>query len=220
MARTADKPGTYRVIDRRGGRVLLSGVNREGDRVKLHLASRVDAERMAKDIFGPTPGIGPIPDEHPKPPATSVEPPTLDDWGFPVRVSPETAARINASFAPTGAATPVVAKPPTEDEEDKRIKRAKNAKSLMELAGVGWATGTVWAGRKICEKRGLEAVNPNPRQVNDLRDVTRETLSEWFGDREISPWQMMFLLSIGIPLSMWIQSPKLESAEKKLKSVP
>jgi hypothetical protein len=119
------------------------------------------------------------------------------------------------------ATTPTGTAPTPKDVEEKRVKRAKQAKSLMELAGISFAAGDVWLARKVCDRAGKEPLNPNARQVNDLAEVTKETLAEWFGDREVKPWQMMFLLAIGIPISMLIQSPKkVAQPDAKLKSVP
>lgn len=111
--------------------------------------------------------------------------------------------------------------PTVEEDKEKKLRRAKHAKSLMEMAGMGWAAGTVALSRRVVTNAGKEPVNPNPKQVNDLADCTKETFVEWFGDREIAPWQMMFLLTLGIPMAMWLQSPKSkEKPEAKLKSVP
>ncbi len=226
MARTADKPGTWRV-KQRGGYYVLSGVDQSGNRVKLTKSSRLEAESLGATIFGNgtvtplvTPPvsashIGPIP----------VAPLQLDDFGLPItlRVSPETVASVQQSFGIGGVAQPSSVKTeiPAKELEEKRVKRAKQAKSLMELAGISFAAGDVWLARRVCDRAGKEPVNPNPRQVNDLAEVTKETLAEWFGDREVKPWQMMFLLAIGIPISMLIQSPKkAKDSEAKLKSVP
>lgn len=226
MARTPDKPGTYRV-KAKGGVFVLSAVDAGGKRIKLEVNSREQGERLARDILGindrvgnTSGSIGPIQQSSAPTPQTP-----LDDFGLPIslRVSPETVASVQQSFGlGTGqpaATTPTPVNP--KDVEEKRVKRAKQAKSLMELAGISLAAGDVWLARKVCDWAGKEPVNPNPRQVNDLAEVTKETFAEWFGDREVKPWQMMFLLAIGIPISMLIQSPKKASEpEAKLKSVP
>lgn len=226
--RRPDKPGTYRVVAR-NGKWMLSGVRLNGSRVKMRDLSRVDAERMGAQIFGA--GVTPvIPGvthkfalgrDGEEPPAGAI--PVVDDWGLPIRVKTEDVANLNASLGITPQ--PVVN---LEEEAAKKAKRAKNAHSLMELAGVTWAAGSVWAGRKLCDNTGREAGKPNQTQVQDLRDVTKETLTEWFGDHEVKPWQMMILLSFGIPISMFLQAPRkpqskidAEKAEKaNLKSVP
>ena len=222
MARTADKPGTYRVYERNGG-FVLSGVRTNGERAKLRdLPSRAEAERLAKDLFGLSntvaSGIGPIP-------SMPQSPTPVDDWGLPIRVSAETVASVQQSFGLGGTNTPPVTGPnpvSAKETEEKKIRRAKQAKSLMELAGISFAAGDVWLARRVTTNLGREPVNPNPKQVNDLADATKETLVDWFGDREVKPWQMMFLLAIGIPISMLIQSPKAKQIEpeSKLKSVP
>jgi len=219
--RTPDKPGTYRVQHSRKGGFLLSGVRANGSRVKVRDPSRVTLEKMGRDIFGSgggSPIISPIA------PSIVSQDPTVDDWGLPIRVKADNVAGLNASL---GITPPVVGQslPDLEEETEKKLKRAKNAKSIMELAGVCWASGSVWAGRRVCEKTGRVPVTPSTEQVRDLRDVTKETFAEWFGDNEVKPWQMMILLSFGIPISMFLQSPRRkltdeERAKSSLKSVP
>ena len=219
LGRQPDKPGTYRVV-RRGGTFMLSGVRWNGSRVKVRELTRQEAERMGREIFGGgTPVVNPVAG----PVITKPEDaPIIDDWGLPIRVSSDQAASLNASLGITPQPPPGTTVDPME-EERKKLKRTKDAKSLMELAGVTWAMGSVWAGRKLCERTGREAPTPDKGQVNDLRDVTRDTLTEWFGDHEVKPWQMMILLSLGIPFSMFLQARRLPQAEvdkSKLKSVP
>jgi len=201
--RKPSKPGTFRILDK-GGTVTLSGTKLNGDKVRIPLLSRQDAQDIAAKLFPAVVGILPN-----LPLAAPIEfrsptPLSLDDfWGSS---TPEGTANLNASMgiSPIPSVTP----PPVVNTDDieKKAKRAKNAKSLMELAGVGWAAGSVWVGRAACERFEKDPPNPNPRQVNDLADVTKETLSEWFGDRDIKPWMMMFLLTLGIPVSMLLQA--------------
>ena len=229
--RLPDKPGTYRVVPR-NGKWMLSGVRWNGSRVKVRDLSRVEAEKMGRDIFG---GGTPAP--------TSVIPgvthkfalgkdgdplplgaiPVIDDWGLPIRIKDENVAGLNAAFGI--APPPVVPQQPSAEEEAKRERRLSNAKSLMELGGVTWAMGSVWAGRKLCERTGREAPMPSKTQVKDLQEVTQETLIDFFGnDVGLKPWQLMILLSLGIPFSMFLQARKLPPSEDKkadhLKSVP
>lgn len=221
--RTPDKPGTFRVVSSRKGGYMLSGVRFDGSRVKIRDPSRIPLERMARSIFGSgggSPVISPIASPTVSPSAV----PTVDDWGLPIRVNASNVDSLNASLG-VKPVEPSLPPPDVEEENERKLKRAKNAKSLMELAGVAWASGSVWAGRRVCEKTGRQPVSPSTEQVRDLRDVTRETFSEWFGDHEVAPWQMMLLLSFGIPLSMFLQSPKRklteeERAKASLKSVP
>jgi hypothetical protein len=192
--------------------------------VKVFARTADEGESLGKSLFGGSPdGIGPIPS-----PAPSSGPaiPQLDEWGFPVRITPEVAASINASFGvKPGPTTGVPTTPPVvdKDEQEKKDRRAKHAKSLMELAGVGWSAGTVMVSKKWVTASGREPVKVNQRQVNDLADCTRDTLIEWFGDRDIKPWHMMLILTLGIPMSMYLQSPKVKEDKKepeKLRSVP
>lgn len=223
--RRPDKPGTFRVTQK-GGRRLVSGVRTDGQRVKVWANTPEEADKLGKELFGSpatvTAGIGPIP----SPPQA----PQLDDWGFPVRVTPEVAASINASFGvKPGPTMGIPTTPPVvdKDEQEKKERRAKHAKSLMELAGVGYAAGTVMVSKKwVKATRNNEPVKVNPKQVNDLADSTRDTLIEFFGDRDIKPWHMVLLLTLGIPMSMWLQTPQGPKKEdekteaNKLRSVP
>lgn len=225
--RKPDKPGSFRVVPK-GGRYLVSGVRSDGQRVKVWANSTTEGDTLGRSIFGTSTvgaSIGPILSPAPPPPVSR----EVDEWGFPVKISPEVAASVAASFGikPTPI-TPVASAPVVDEalEREKKDKRAKHAKSLMELAGVGWAAGTVAVSKKWVTGSGREPVKVNPRQVNDLADCTRDTFVEMFGDRDIKPWHMMLLLTMGIPMSMWLQSPKRETdkdkskEEPKLKSVP
>jgi hypothetical protein len=206
MARVADKPGEWRVRVSKHGGVLLSGVNLEGRRVKVPFGSRTDAERAAGSLFPAK--SAPIDWEGPK-----------DDWGLPIRVSDTTVASGNLKLGigqpapiPTLPAGPITAPVVvTEKEREARqIKKAKQAQSLMEMIGFAGAAGDVMLGVKLCEIAEKDPVKPNPRQVGDLAESLKETLTEWFGDRDIKPWQMTILLALGIPLTMLIQSKKKE----------
>lgn len=215
--RKPDLPGTYRVVPR-GGAWMLSGVRLNGTRIKVRDLSRVQAERMGAEIFGR--GAPSVPATQPNPPPAPggpIPPVELDAWGLPIRVKPENVANLNATL---GVGPPPGTAQPNPEEKAKQAKRNENARSLMELAGIGWTAADVYLGRWICEKRGLEPVTPNKEQVKDLREVSKETFIEMFGDKDIKPWQMMFLLSIGIPVSMWIQSPKKKEEKAQLKAVP
>jgi len=141
----------------------------------------------------------------------------LDDWGVLIRVTPETIASVASAVGVPVATGPVVATTlpttvakveTTKEADEKRIKRAKHAKSMAEMGGIAYAAGDVWLARRITSAAGKEPVKPNPTQVNDLADVTKDMITEWFGDRDIKPWQMMLLLSFGIPIAMLLQSPK------------
>jgi len=221
MPRLPDKPGTYRVRDK-DGRYFLSGVRKNGQRIKIQTDTRAEAETVGRNLFGDSgsvaEGIGTIPQQAPQSAAV------IDDWGIPIRVSPELAASVAQSFnlpSSTATSTPQVIAD-VKEEAEKKARRAKQAKSLMELAGVGYAAGVCMVSTKAVSRVSEAPAKPNPKQVNDLADCTKETFTEWFGDREIKPWQMMFLLTLGIPIAMWLQSPKnkVKQPEPKLKSVP
>jgi len=223
--RKRDAPGTYRILNR-GGTVVLSGVKASGERVKIPNLSRHEAESIAVKLF---PASGFV-----AKPSPTVNDNDLDAWlnddpnWKPVdRIKADDTGAVPPNATMGVGQSPPAPEPPkpttSADDVEKKAKRAKHAKSLMELVGVGWAGGTIWIGRKTCERLDKEPPMPNPRQVNDLADCTRDTLTDYFGDREIQPWMMMLLLSIGIPLSMVMQAkPKkaLPAAERDLKSIP
>jgi hypothetical protein len=204
MARTPDKPGTYRIKPSLDGGWRLSGVDKSGKRVRERYSHEFEAQSAADGIFGKK---------------------VLDDWGVPIvqdmRASPETVAGLNANL---GIKPPGV-EPPKVDPA-KKAEQTKFAHSLMEMVGMAWATGDVIMARKLTEGMGKDPVRPNPKQVNDLAESAKETLIGWFGDRNIKPWQMTILLSIGIPLTMMLQSPPKKKVdgeatkEPNLKSVP
>lgn len=153
--------------------------------------------------------IGPIITPAPKP--------ALDEFGLPAipRLGAQQTQNLNAGLGIATAAPPTVTpQAVTTVEDEKKVKRAKSAKSFMELAGVAWAAGSVWVGRKACEKLDKEQVSPNPKVVNDLAEVSKETFAEWFGDIDMKPWQLMVLMSFGIPLSMVLQARKKPGAAK------
>lgn len=228
--RKPDSPGTYRIKIQPSGKFLLSGVSpTTGKRIKFAGLSYSDAERTALEIFGqsdnnnPSGTIAPIVDR----------PPVNDGWGLPINVSVDGASAVNAALGVSpNAQAQANANPGPANKNSATVtdivdaatkaKRAKQAKSLMELAGISWAAGSVWVGRRVTDASGRDPVNPSPTQVKDLAEVTKETFVEWFGDYDLKPWQMMFLLSFGIPLSMFIQSPKKKSKTlpEHLKSVP
>lgn len=222
MARTPDRLGTFRVTERQGF-FVLSGVDGKGNRVKLrNLPTRGEAETLGKRLCvgGSSSPTLPV-TARPMPAGLGVGG-VNDDWKVGIRVSPDTLGALNDSLGlnQPPAAVPDI-KPAKDDPADeKRVRRAKQAKSMAEFIGVAYAAGDVWMARRIATNLGKEPVLPSPKQVNDLADVTKETLTQWFGDREIPPWQMMLLLSIGIPLTMVIQSPSKKKVEAQLKSVP
>ena len=213
MSRTADKPGTYRIVPKMGA-LMLSGVRATGERVKVRGLSRDEAEDMAARLF-PRP---PLESSMPKPMGNF----ELDEFGLPpLRVSPNVVASAAPpnSLPSTGVGVP--AQPiAAVDTAAQKAKKARQAQSLMELVGMGWAAGTVWSGRKLTERAGKEPVKPNPKQVNDLADSTKDTLTEWFGDRDIKPWQMTILLTLAIPASMLIQSPKKKELPAQQQTSP
>ncbi len=215
MARQADQPGSYRVRQTPLG-WRVQGLLRNGEKVKRTFLSEIEAQSWAGTTFE---GKSPI----------AI---TRNEWGVPIdalKMTPESVSSINAAIGiPTiglGGSSPPPQSPsitaPGLSLEEKK-KKTEHAQSLMELFGIGWAAGTVMVGRKITENIGNEVVNPDPKQVRDLRDSFKDTVTQWFGDKEIKPWQMTVLLSIGIPLTMVIQSKKKKPDETKanLKSVP
>ena len=203
MARLPDKPGTYRIKPSLDGGWRLSGVDKSGARVRQRFSHEFEAQSAADNIFGKK---------------------VFDDWGVPIvqdmRMPPDASATLNANL---GIKPPSTTPPPPVDAA-KKAADSKFAHSLMEMVGMAWATGDVMFARKLTENMGKDPVKPNPKQVNDLAESAKETLIGWFGDRNIKPWQMTILLSIGIPLTMMLQSPPKKTEEQpkepNLKSVP
>jgi hypothetical protein len=206
--RKRDEPGTYRIRQRPNGRWFLSGVKYDGNRVKLDFGNGPDAEAAARLLF-------PSPVDNPPP---NVE---LDDWGLPVVVSPDTVTsvreaidwtKLGGATPPPPIDTPKVEAPPTVPVDPKTEKakeqNAARAKTLCEFFGVAWAAGDVWIAKKITTSVGKEPCNPSPKQVTELAKATQNALVEMFGDLEVGPWTMALLLSLALPISMLIQSPK------------
>ena len=218
MARVPDKPGTFRVLNRTSGGVLLSGVRASGERVKMRFPTRGEA-----DSFAASSGLFSAKPDTPKADWTQT-----DDWGFPVRVSEGAAAAVGVKLGlpkfdvqydnkPTNgiAVTPKV---DAAEKEESRAKRASKAKSLAEMIGMAGAMGDVMLATRITEAAGKVPVKVISTQVKDLADSLKETIVEWFGDRDIAPWQMTILLALGIPLTMLLQSKKVEKPEESAKS--
>jgi hypothetical protein len=207
MARTPDKPGTYR-IRQKGFDYVLSGVTASGKRVKIPVTSQFEGEQLASTLF-PQSAVSSNDPALPKVAPTFAG---VDEWGLPI---------VTAESAQTVASAMGIPPTPTTAETDKKVaeaaakqvERKKYAKSLMELAGHGYAVGVVMGSQRFVTSTGRVPVKPSPKQVTDLAEVTRDTLSEWFGDHEVKPWIMMVLLTVGIPLSMWIQSPKAKAKQ-------
>ena len=221
--RQPDKPGTYRIRPAKNGGMRLSGVRADGTRVRMGGLSTAEANEIAGRLFKSAVAI----------PAPSTDWAKTDDWGFPLKVSDDTIASVASTLNIPDPAAPVdpvaqAPEPPTKEDVEKRERRAKNAKGLMDLAGIAGSAGVVIAARRLTVAVGKEPVNPDTKQVGNLRDSIRETLTEWFGESEIAPWQMVILLAFGIPISMMLQSPRKKELEKvstsqpetKLSSVP
>jgi hypothetical protein len=208
MGRVADKPGTYRIREKGYGDYVLSGVKSNGRRIRIPFDSRQEAETFAATQF-PTVGVSSTYTPASATPEVAKTPheQRFDEWGLPL-VTEETARDV-------GAAMGIPAPQPQQKvaEIDKKVAetqatRKKYAQSLMTLGGHAYAMGVVMGSNRLITAGGKVPVKPSPKQVTDLAEVTADTLREWFGDMEIKPWLMMCLLTIGIPLSMWIQSPK------------
>lgn len=175
-----------------GNGVELVGKRESGQKVKISLDNRQEADDLASKLF-------PKKDDK------------LDDWGLPLKVTPETASAVNTASGVQTTQTD------TKSDPEKEKRKVKTAKSLADMGGVLWATGTIAAGRRILTARGKELVNPDQGQVKDLRESFKDMVTDWFGDKEVKPWQMVILLTLGIPMSMYIQAPK---KKPELKSVP
>jgi hypothetical protein len=224
-------PGDWEIRPK-DGRYLLRGVRVDGSPVRLPVATRGEGERLAATLFpGPLPGgstvlVGET--------ATEVRPaaPDTDDWGFP-RVSAGTAAAVNAAVGaapappPPADAAAIAAERAARDDADKRAevqkRRRKYASTLCELTGYGYAMGVGMISAHVRDPDEYDVVKPSPKHLGDLGECSKEALESTFGDREIGPWTMTCLLSLGIPLSVFLQSRRKKKpgeARADLKSVP
>lgn len=225
--RQPDRPGTYRIRPAKAGGMRLSGVRSNGQRVRMGGLSETEAKELASRLF-------PVAAQVAANALTS--PPVVrqatwdktDDWGLPITVSDDTVASVAHTLNLPDPNKPLVAptaiKEESAEDREKKERRAKNAKSLMDLAGIAGSAGVVIVARRLTEAADKDPVKPDTKQVNDLRDSARETLTEWFGEKEVAPWQMTILLSLGIIASMLLQSPRkkkpeLAEAKPDLKSV-
>lgn len=219
--RQPDKPGTYRIRpSKHGTGVRLSGLTLNGRRIRMDDISDAAARSIAATLF-------PKPETPPMAAPQSLPSEATDDWGFPIRVSEDTISSVASTLNIPDPNKPPEVKPPvpTAEEIAKKEQRAKNAKSLMDMAGIAGSFGIVLVSKRITEAADKEPVNPDPKQVKDLRESIRETLTDLFGESEIAPWQMMILLALGIPISMLLQSPRKKRIAgtepgPNLKSVP
>ncbi len=204
MARTPDKPGTYRVKPKRDG-WAVSGVTREGRRVRTMFPTEGQARTAGVTLFG---GEPPPPSVQ----ATSLGGQTvqLDDWGLPVNVqtiSDDTLKSVGASLGvavPSSAPSP----PPLVSNPERDQKARARAKTICEFLGVGVASADVWVARKLTKSIGKDPVNPSAKQVAGLATAWQEALADVMADRTIGPWTMAILLSLALPASMMLQSPK------------
>lgn len=217
-------PGSYKIATH-GGKYVLRGSRLDGSAVRVPCATRGEAERLADTLFRPAPVVPLQVVDGAASPAAE-----LDDWGLP-RVSPATVASVAAAVGAKPAQeqeqakdTPVVdeveRKRKAQELEEVQKKRRKYAATFSELLGSGLAMGVGMAARKTRDPEKFEIARPNPKHLSDLADCSAEGIKESFGDREIGPWTMTFMLSIGIILSVWFQSTPKKKNEPKLASVP
>lgn len=202
--RTPDAPGTYRVKAKRDG-WAVSGVTREGQRVRMTRPSEREAREIASTLFG-----GPAPT--PTLPASSANGQTvqLDDWGLPVSmpaIGDDTLKAVGASLGVS--VTPIVATPTTAlVNPEAQMKARARAKTICEFLGVGVASADVWVARKLTTSVGKDPVNPSAKQVAGLATAWQDAFNEIIADKLIGPWTMAILLSLALPASMLLQSPK------------
>jgi hypothetical protein len=215
MGRTPDKPGTFRV-KQKGGMWAVSAVDRAGKRVRVSFATEEQARRMGESITG-------MPSVSPETPTVQSQPQTvqLDDFGLPVTpaIGDDTLRAVGQSMgvpvAPSSVQPP---KPPMDAE--KQAKAKQRAKTICEFLGVGVASADVWVARKMTISLGKDPVNPSAKQVGNLAVAWQDALSDVLADRTIGPWTMAILLSLALPASMMLQSPKkVEKPAEPLRAV-
>ena len=201
MARVADNPGDYRVRQQSDGTFRVSGVKLTGQRVKQKFGSKDEADTYAALNF-----------------KSDVK---LDDWGLPLpgdmKMPADMASKVNATM---GIPTPIVT-PKTPEQSKLAESTKKRTVGLMGMVGMGWAMGDVYVARRMTENLGKDPVNPDPDTVKELGKAVTDTLIDWFGEKEVKPWMQALLLTIALPVSMMIQSPKKKEVKPDhLKSVP
>ena len=223
-------PGSFKVQSKRDGSYVLVGVRTDGTRVRFKVGSLTEGHTLARSIFqgAPAQPTGQVPP--PSSPNAAVDEfglPVdykLPEFGLPVdyklpEVSPET-VRVGAPpAAPAG---------PGPGPDPVKLERKGNAKSLAELIGLGGALGPAMLANKFLEPRYEYVPKPSKKHMNDLANEITAAITESFGDREVGHWTMVILLSIGIPISMWIQAsgpkkkvePSPPAEREPLQSVP
>lgn len=227
MARKPDEPGKYRIKRKLDGTWWLGGLQKSGKRVRSSFESEKEARDAARVLFPQSPPVV----------VTAPREPPKDDWGLPIAIGDSTAAAFNANLGvpppppPIPEGAPPEPAPPDPDEAAKREKQKKqnleNAKSLCEMLGIGWAAADVWAGNRVIEWRGKEPVRPAPSQVKGVANAMSIALQSTFGDMEVGPWTMCFLLTLALPCAMVMSAtkdkPKVEPStdqpQANLKSV-
>lgn len=236
MSRPADIPGKFRVKSRSDGDWLLSGITLAGKRIRQRHGSEIEALRAGATLFrreepGAVPPAVATPTTQPSaPPTTS----PLDDWGLP-RVDELRAANVNKIFGLPGpgaqpAAPPVdeVAKARKAAEEKAAAEvanklKAKNVeryRELCDLLGIGYVMGVRVGSEWLTRRVGKEPVKTSKGHVTKLQEYTRDTLVDLIGERQLKPWQMMVLLTVAMPVSMMIQSPRIDRPQPLSTAAP
>ena len=201
-------PGSFKVQGKRDGSYVLVGVRQDGTRVRFKVGSLTEGHTLARSIFQGAPAVATGQVTPPSGPNVAV-----DDFGLPVdfklpQVSPET-VRVGAP--------PPAAPLPGPGPDPVKLERKGNAKSLAELIGLGGALGPAMLANKFLEPRYEYVPKPSKKHMNDLANEITAAITESFGDREVGHWTMVILLSIGIPISMWIQA---SGPKKKVEPSP
>jgi hypothetical protein len=210
------------------GRYLFRAHRDNGERVRMTVATRGEGDRLAAQLF---PSLAAA-RAAPAPAAAEVKVPAdTDDWGLP-RVSPQAARAVNEAVGAAPAPPPppdaqaVAAQKAAAEQEAQKVeiqkRRRRYASTLCEMVGYGYAMGVGMVSANVRDPAEFDVVKPSPKHIGDLGECSKEALESTFGDKEIGPWTMTFLLSIGIPLSVFLQSrrKKKPDARVDLKSVP
>ena len=210
MARTADKPGTFRV-KLKDGAWSVSAVDVGGKRARASFPTEAMARAMGAAMAGVAPAPSAVVNPAPSLPTQS-QTVTLDDFGLPVTpaIGEDTLQAVGASMGvPIQSSTPQATQPKPPDPEN-QMKAKQRAKPICEFLGVGVASADVWVARKLTTSIGKVPVNPSSKQVAGLAVAWQDAFNEIIADRTIGPWTMAILLSLALPASMMLQSPKKE----------
>jgi hypothetical protein len=215
MSRASPAPGTFKVKPSKAGGFVLSGVRADGSRHRVKVGSLTEGHTLGQTMFAGIPHAAP----RPAGVVTSPQPrPEVDEFGLPAAY---TLPQVSAETVKEGAPPPA---PPAPPPAALVTTRRSNANTLSELLGITAAGGVAYLSNQFLEARYETVPKPSKKHLSDLAEEIKLGIQQTFGDREVGHWTMAILLTLGIPISMWIQAsgrkkPK-ENGSPNLQAVP